>query len=141
MNTLARAVRRRSLVLVWLGVFLLVTACSGQRVGVVESKRILTESVLALSFQRQLDEREKAMATDLRLLSTQLSPEDLEARRQAYLRDLAEMKSSLETRLNERIRAAVAEVAKERRLRIVLVKEVTRVGGTDITALVIARLK
>lgn len=141
MNTIAWTVGRRRLVLLWLGVSLLVTACSGQRVGVVESKRILTESVLALSFQRQLDEREKAMATDLRLLSTQLSPEDLEARRQAYLRDLAELKSSLETRLNERIRVTVAEVAKERRLRVVLVKEAVRIGGTDITPLVIARLK
>ncbi len=120
---------------------LLVSGCAGPRVGVVESRRILNESVLALSYQRQLDEREKAMATDLRLLSAQLTAEDLEARRQAYLRDLAEMKQSLETKLNDRIRATVAEVAKEQRLRVVLVKESARVGGTDITELVIARLK
>jgi Skp family chaperone for outer membrane proteins len=120
---------------------LLVLGCAGPRVGVVESRRILNESVLALSYQRQLDEREKAMATDLRLLSAQLTAEDLEARRQAYLRDLSEMKQSLETKLNDRIRATVAEVAREQRLRVVLVKEAARVGGTDITELVIARLK
>lgn len=124
-----------------LAVSLLVSGCTGPRIGVVESRRILNESVLALSYQRQLDEREKAMATDLRLLSAQLTAEDLEARRQAYLRDLAEMKQSLETKLNDRIRATVAEVAKEQRLRVVLVKEAARVGGTDITELVIARLK
>lgn len=134
---------RRGAVLLVAGLtgVLFVTGCSGPRIGVVESRRILTESVLALSFQRQLDEREKAMATDLRLLSQQLAGEDLEARRRAYLQDLAEMKQSLETRLNERIRATVAEVAREQRLRVVLVKEAARLGGTDITELVIARLK
>lgn len=133
--------RRAMLLMAGAAASLLVSGCAGPRVGVVESRRILNESVLALSYQRQLDEREKAMATDLRLLSAQLTAEDLEARRQAYLRDLSEMKQSLETKLNDRIRATVAEVAKEQRLRVVLVKEAARVGGTDITELVIARLK
>lgn len=133
--------RRGMLLMAGVAASLLVLGCASPRVGVVESRRILNESVLALSYQRQLDEREKAMATDLRLLSAQLTAEDLEARRQAYLRDLSEMKQSLETKLNDRIRATVAEVAKEQRLRVVLVKEAARVGGTDITELVIARLK
>ncbi|MGH2398586.1 MAG: OmpH family outer membrane protein [bacterium] len=142
-----RAPRRRvprlrgMLLIIALALPVLASGCTGPRVGVVESRRILNESVLALSYQRQLDEREKAMAADLRLLSSQLTAEDLEARRQAYLRDLAEMKQSLETKLNDRIRATVAEVAKEQRMRVVLVKEASRLGGTDITELVIARLK
>lgn len=137
----ASARRTRLLVLLaGLGAVVLLAGCA-PRVGVVESGRVLNESVLALSSQRQLDEREKAMAADLRLLSGQLSPQDLAARRQTHLRELAEMKQSLETQLNERIRVVVAEVAKQRRIQIVLVKEATRVGGTDITDEVIARLK
>lgn len=119
---------------------LLVTGCA-PRIGVVDSRRILNESVLALSFQKQLDDREKAMATDLRLLSGQLSREDLEARRQTHVRELAAARRDLEAQLNERIRAAVAEVARQRRLRLVLVKQATRLGGVDITAQVIERLK
>lgn len=138
----ASARRTRLLVLLaGLGAVVLLVGCAPPRVGVVESGRVLNESVLALSSQRQLDEREKAMAADLRLLSGQLSPQDLAARRQTHLRELAEMKQSLETQLNERIRVVVAEVAKQRRIQIVLVKEATRVGGTDITDEVIARLK
>jgi len=97
--------------------------------------------VLALSFQKQLDDREKAMVTDLRLLSGQLSREDLNARREAYQRELAGLRSSLEAQLNERIRQAVADVARRRRLRIVLVKQATRLGGIDVTDEVISRLK
>jgi len=124
-----------------IGLAAVVAAGCSPRVGVVDSRRILTESVLALSYQRQLDDQEKAMAADLRLLSGQLSPEDFEARRQTYLRDLDTMRRELEQRLNARIRQEVAAVARRRRLRIVLVKDATRVGGIDVTDDVIARLK
>jgi len=113
----------------------------GPRLGGVDSQRVLTESVTALSFQRQLDDREKAMAADLQLLAGQMGREDFEARRQSYLKELADLKRELEQRLNQRIRAAVAEVARKRRLRIVLVKDATRLGGIDVTDDVIERLK
>lgn len=116
-------------------------ACTAPRVGVVESRRVLRESVLALTYQRQLDDREKAMAADLRLLSGQLSAEDLEARRQSYLTELTDLKQSLETTLNDRIRDAVQQVAKRRRLGTVLVKESVSIGGIDVTDDVIAQLR
>ena len=116
-------------------------ACGGPRIGVVDSQRILSESVLALTYQRDLDEREKAMAADLRLLIGQLAPQELEARRQLHLRDLTALKRELEGRLNDRIRKEIAEVARRRRLRVVFVKGATSVGGIDITQDVIDRLK
>lgn len=119
----------------------LIAAGCAPRVGVVDSRRVLNESVLALSYQKQLDDQEKALAADLRLLAGQLSPEDLEARRQTHVRELAKTKAELEMRLNDRIRQAAADVARKRRLRLVLMKDVTRVGGIDVTDDVIARLK
>ncbi len=120
---------------------LVVTGCGGPRLGVVDSRRVLNESVLALTYQRQLDDREKAMAADLQLLAGQLSRQDFEARRQTHLQELNTLKRELEQRLNDRIRTEVAEVARRRRLRIVLVKDVARLGGVDVTDEVIARLK
>lgn len=125
---------------VLLAAALIVAGCA-PRVGVVDSRRVLTESVLALSYQRQLDDREKAMAADLQLLAGQLKPEDFEARRESHLRDLEEMKQDLEQRLNTRIRQEVAGVARRKRLRIVLIKDVAQIGGIDVTDDVIARLK
>ena len=118
-----------------------ISGCAGPAVGVVDSRRILTESLPALSYQRQLDDRERAMATDLRLLAGRLSQADLEARRQNHLRELRELKQELETRLNEEVRIAVEEVAKARRIRVVLVKEAAPVGGTDVTEDVLDQLK
>ncbi len=124
-----------------LGAMVLTTAGCAPRIGVVDSKRIINESVLALSYQKQLDDREKAMVGDLRLLTGQLSKEDLEARRQTYLKELATVRRDLEAQLNQRIHEAVAEEARRQRLRVVFVKQVTRLGGIDITDAVLARLK
>jgi Skp family chaperone for outer membrane proteins len=123
-----------------LSLALLVGGCA-PRLGVVDSQRLLNESVVGLSFQKQLSDREKAMETDLQLLSSQLSKDDLAARRQVYLRELASLRQELEGRLNDRIRKAASEVASQRRLRIILVKGPTLVGGVDVTDAVIERLK
>ncbi|HLE77532.1 MAG TPA: OmpH family outer membrane protein [bacterium] len=119
----------------------LAAGCTGPRVAVVDSDRVLNESVLALAFQKQLSERERLMAEDLRLLGPQLSAQEIEARRQIYTRELQKMKDELERRLSTRVREVVAEVAKERRLKLVLVKDATPYGGMDVTADVIAKLK
>jgi outer membrane protein len=119
----------------------LVSGCTRPAIGVVDSRRILTESLPALAYQRRLDDRERAMAADLRLLAGQMSQADLEARRQGHLRDLQELKRDLESQLNEQVRKAVEEVARKRRLRVVLVKEAAPLGGLDVTEDVLDRLK
>jgi len=122
------------------------SACGGGRVAIVDSDRILNESVRALSYQKQLDEREKTMALDLQLLSSRLSAADLEARRNQYLRELSQQKLELEERLNKEIRDVVGRVVREKGLRgAVLVKDpvLYAVSGrtVDITEEVIARLR
>lgn len=135
----------RAVLLVLLAVLGL-SACGGGRVAIVESNRILNESVRALSYQKQLDEREKTMALDLQLLSGRLSAADLEARRNQYLRELSQQKLELEERLNKEIRDVVGQVVREKGLRgAVLVKDpvLYAVSGrtVDITEEVIARLR
>ncbi len=135
----------RAVLLVLLAVLGL-SACGGGGVAIVDSDRILNESVRALSYQKQLDEREKTMALDLQLLSGRLSAADLEARRNQYLRELSQQKLELEERLNKEIRDVVGQVVREKGLRgAVLVKDpvLYAVSGrtVDITAEVIARLR
>src|SRR3990172_7469176 len=92
-----------ALLLLTLGALAL-SGCGTGRIALVDSARILNESVRALFYQKQLDEREKAMALDLQLLRGRLSPADLEARRNQYLRELQQTKMELEDRLNKEIR-------------------------------------
>jgi len=134
-------VTRRLALAALLAAAVAVSGCSGPAIGVVDSRRILNESLPALTYQRQLDDRERAMATDLRLLAGRLSQADLDARRQNHLRELQELKQELESRLNEQVRKAVEEVAQARRIRVVLVKEAAPIGGIDVTQDVLDHLR
>jgi Skp family chaperone for outer membrane proteins len=119
--------------------------CTSGQIGVVDSRRILTESAKALRYQKQIDDRERAMTTDLQLLVSQLSKEDLDARRTQYLRELQTMRAQLEETLNREVHDAIQEVVREKRLRGVLISGpiVYSKPGTvvDITQDVIDRLK
>jgi Skp family chaperone for outer membrane proteins len=119
--------------------------CSVSRVGLVDNTRILKESAKALRYQKELDDRERAMTTDLQLLVRQLSKEDLEARRVQYFRELQGLRAELEETLNKEVRETLQQVVREKRLRGVLVKGpvvYSQPGATvDITQDIIDRLK
>lgn len=111
------------------------------RMGVVDSQRIINESVVGLSLQKQLSDREKARVAELELLRPQLNNADFLVRQQSISRELLALRAELEGRLNDRVRKAAAEVARQRRLRVILVKGSTLRGGVDVTDAVIERLK
>ncbi len=115
------------------------------RVGIVDSRRILTESAKALRYQKEIDDRERAMTTDLQLLVQQLSKEDLEARRAQYFRELQGLRAELEQNLNREVQDTIRQVQKEKRLSGVLVSGPiiwSKPGMVvDITQDVIDRLK
>jgi outer membrane protein len=136
----------------WLYAILLVaavmmatTGCSAGRVGLVDNRRILTESAKALRYQKELDDRERAMTADLNLLVSQLSKEDLEARRVQYFRELQGLRAELEETLNREVQEALQQVVREKRLRGVIAKGpvvYSQPGSTiDITQDIIDRLK
>lgn len=136
---------RMIVIAVVLGAALAAAGCQAGRVGLVDSQRLLTESAKALRYQKELDDRERAMTTDLQLLVGQLSKEDLEARRTQYLRELQGLRTELEETLNREVREAIQQVVREKRLRGALVKGpvVYSAPGSvvDITQDVIDRLK
>ncbi len=118
-----------------------VAGCSRQAVGVVDTQRVLNESVLALSYQKQLNDREKMMAAELSLVAQRLDRRALEEQRLAYLRELQQLRAELEERLNRRLREVVEEVARRERVRVVLVKNAAVLGGRDLTDQVLERLR
>lgn len=130
---------RRRLVVV-LSTFLL-AGCGRPAVGVVDTQRVLNESVLALSYQKQLNDREKLMAAELSIAAQRLDRRALEQQRLAYLRELQQLRAELEERLNRRLREVVEEVARKERVRVVLVKSAAVVGGKDLTDQVLEKLR
>ena len=137
--------RWRTALMAVLGLVVLTAAgCQSGQVGLVDSRRILTESARALRFQKDIDDRERAMATDLQMLANQLSKEDLDARRAQYFQELQMLRTQLEQTLNREVHDALQQVVKQKRLRGVMAKGpvvYSRPGSTvDITQDVIDRL-
>lgn len=118
----------------------LTSGCGGV-VGIVDSQRVLNESVKALQYQRQLDDREKQMAAELAALAPQVSRAELSARRARLLTELQQMRRDLEVQLNQDLYQVAGRVAREDGLRIVLVKAATLRGGRDVTQQIIDQLK
>ncbi len=115
--------------------------CGGSPVGIVDTQRVLNESVRALQYQKQLDDREKQMVAELAAIANQVSKADLNARRARYLTELGQMKRDLEGQLTQQLAQVAAEIAKRDHLRAVLVKTPISYGGRDITQQIIDRLK
>jgi len=119
---------------------LAVSGCA-PRIGVVDTQRVLNESVKALEYQKQLDDREKQMVAELAVLNGQISQAELNARRATLLTELSQLRGDLENQLNQQLQAAAAQVARQDGLRVVIVKSSTVLGGRDVTQQVIDRLK
>lgn len=137
--------QRVSMIVLAVSVAVLAAGCSAGRVGLVDNGRILTESAKALRYQKELDDRERAMTTDLNMLVNQLSKEDLEARRAQYFRELQGLRAELEDLLNKEVRDTLLQVVREKRLRGVIAKGpvvYSQPNATvDITQDIIDRLK
>jgi Skp family chaperone for outer membrane proteins len=123
-----------------LGAVVLASGC-GSAIGVVDSQRVLNESVKALQYQRQLDDREKQMAAELSALAPQVSQAELSARRARLMTELGQMRRDLEGELNQQIYQVAGRVARQDGLRIVIVKGPVLHGGRDVTQQVIDQLK
>ncbi|HXX37640.1 MAG TPA: OmpH family outer membrane protein [bacterium] len=119
---------------------LFLSGCAPQ-IGVVDTQRVLNESVRGLEYQKQLDDREKQMVAELAVLNGQVSQAELNARRASLLTELSQLRGDLENQLNAQLHDAAAQVARQDGLRIVIVKSSTVLGGRDVTQQVIDRLK
>ena len=120
---------------------LMVGRCGAAPVGLVDTQRVLNESVKALQYQKQLDDREKQMVAELSAVAPQVSKADLSARRARYMTELGQMKRDFEAQLSQQLNQAAAEVAKQDHLRVVLLRAPVWSGGQDVTQQVIDRLK
>ncbi len=113
----------------------------GPRIGVVDTQRVLNESVKALEYQKQLDDREKQMVAELTVLNGQVSAAELNARRASLMTELTQLRGDLENQLNQQLHDAAAKVARQDGLRLVIVKSSSVLGGRDVTQQVIDLLK
>jgi len=118
----------------------LVSGC-GSGVGVVDTQRVMNESVRALEYQRQLNDRERQMTAELSTRQGQVGQAELDRRRASNFTELTQMSKDFQGKLLSQLHEVAAQVAHRDGLRLIVVKRMTVVGGRDVTQQVIDLLR
>ena len=113
----------------------------GSNVGVVDLARIVAESPLAQRYEKQLADKYKELQTQLEEEKTNLDEKGREAREKELMAEYLQLKQELEGKLEKEIDEALANIARQKNLGIVVYREAVRYGGQDVTGDVVKALK
>ncbi|MCE5286874.1 MAG: OmpH family outer membrane protein [Pelosinus sp.] len=112
-----------------------------QNVGIVDVNKVVVESPKLKELQDQLNEKGNELSSQLEEDKANLSPEEFQAKQQAAYDEFMQIKQGMEKQFDELMQQALAEVAKERQLSVILYKNGVAYGGVDITKDVINKLQ
>lgn len=133
---------RRGLLLVALfSVAALVGGCGGEKVGVVDVNKVMTESPKVQQFEEQLRTSAKELTDKLEQDKAGLSQEELQKRSMEISGEIGKQKQELSKQLNDSMDQALAAVAKEKGLSIILYKNGVAQGGADVTDDVVQKMQ
>ena len=128
------------LILVFMTAFL--GGCStGDKVGVVDVTKVMTDSPKVKKFQDDFNAKGKETIEGLEKEKATLSPEEFGKRQQVVYGEFMKVKQEMESQVQGVVKQAVEEISKEKKLGVVLYKEGVAQGGTDITEEVIKKLQ
>lgn len=135
--------KRSKLLLIGLAVLVLATGCAQQdKVAVVNMQKIVEESNHIQNYQEQLDNKLQDLQTKYESELENIEDEEkLQQKREEAYQESQEIKSKIESKVKADIQEAIAKVADDNRIDVVLDKNNVKYGGVDITDKVIETLK
>lgn len=135
---------RMALVLVLVFVAgLALTGCnSGQpAIGVLDVNKVMSDSPKVKQFQDQLNVKGKELSDQLEKDKAGISAEEFQKRQETAYGEFLKTKQDLEGQIDNSIKQAIEQVAKEKKMGVVLYKNSVAQGGTDITDAVIQKMQ
>lgn len=131
------------IILAVFAISLLVSGCAGRNnaIGVVDMEKVATTSEKVKTLQTQMQEKIKVAAEELDKDRQALQPEEFNKKKVAKDAELRAVSQKMQDELEQEVQKIMGEIAKEKNLGAVLVKQGVAQGGVDITDEVIKRLK
>ena len=124
-----------------IGSALLITGCSGtssEKNGIVDMERVAKESKIGYDLQARLEAKKNELIEQAQ--SFQGSPEEMMMKQQEFQREMQTFSQQVGREFQTSVQQASAQVAQEKKLGIVLMKDQVVSGGVDITDDVITKL-
>ena len=123
---------------------ILVSGCgtSGNNlVGVLNVEKVMAESPKVKGLQDQLNNRGKELSDQLEKDKASISAEEYQKRQEAAYGEFLKIKQDLESQIDNSIKQTLEEVAKEKKIGVVLYKNGVAQGGIDITEDVLKKMQ
>ncbi|HEY3426389.1 MAG TPA: OmpH family outer membrane protein [Negativicutes bacterium] len=137
--------KTRKTMLLLITVFMITVLLSGcgttQNVGVLDVNKVMTDSPKVKEFQDQLNVKGKELGDQLEKDKASLKPEDFQKRQEDAYGQFMKLKQDMEGQIDAAIKQTLDQVAKDKKMGIVLYKNGVAQGGTDITDEVIQKMQ
>lgn len=120
----------------------MLAGCGGEdKVGVVDLERVRQEAPLVQKYKEKTEEKKKSVTEELQKAQSTMSAEDFQKKQQQAEQELNIFAASMQRQFMSEIQSNLGEIAKEKEVGIIVVKEVIPNGGIDVTEDLIAKMQ
>ena len=114
---------------------------SDDKIGTVDMTRIQQEAPIVQQYKQKTEDKQKAVEDELKQAQATMSPEDFQKKQAQAQQELNIFGASMQRQLMSDIQSKLGEIAKEKKVGIVVVKEAVPQGGVDVTDDLIKKLQ
>lgn len=139
MKTMCKRMAAIAAVMVFTG--LLAGCGSEDKIGTVDMTRVQQEAPLVQQYKQKTEDKQKAVEEELKQAQASMSPEDFQKKQTQAQQELNIFGASMQRQFMSDIQSKLGDIAKEKKVGIVVVKEAVPQGGIDVTDDLIAKLQ
>lgn len=134
--------KRLGIVAAMLALTGMLAGCSGKdNVGVVDMSRVQKEAPLVQQYKQKTEDKQKSIEKELQDAQQSMSAEDFQKKQQQAQQELNIFGASMQRQFMSDIQSKLGDIAKDKNVGIIVVKEAVPSGGIDVTDDLIAKLQ
>ena len=134
--------KRLGIVAAMLALTGMLAGCGGKdNVGVVDMSRVQKEAPLVQQYKQKTEDKQKSIEKELQDAQQSMSAEDFQKKQQQAQQELNIFGASMQRQFMSDIQSKLGDIAKDKNVGIIVVKEDVPSGGIDVTDDLIAKLQ
>ena len=134
--------KRLGIVAAMLALTGMLAGCGGKdNVGVVDMSRVQKEAPLVQQYKQKTEDKQKSIEKELQDAQQSMSAEDFQKKQQQAQQELNIFGASMQRQFMSDIQTKLGDIAKDKNVGIIVVKEAVPSGGIDVTDDLIAKLQ
>ena len=134
--------KRLGIVAAMLALTGMLAGCGGKdNVGVVDMSRVQKEAPLVQQYKQKTEDKQKSIEKELQDAQQSMSAEDFQKKQQQAQQELNIFGASMQRQFMSDIKSKLGDIAKDKNVGIIVVKEAVPSGGIDVTDDLIAKLQ